>query len=79
MASRGSDLSAPNNHDIFIFTFLHIFRSPAFDFNVGVAMNESYCFTLTSAMFKVDVVSYVTMTTCVVIRFYSSHGSDKGM
>ena len=47
-------LSAPNNHDRFF--FLPTFRSPAFDFNVGVAMNESCCFTLTSAILKVEVV-----------------------
>ena len=32
-------LSASNNHDRFF--FLHTFWSPAFDFNVGVAINES--------------------------------------
>ena len=32
-------LSVPNNHDRFF--FLHTFSSPAFDFNVGVAINES--------------------------------------
>ena len=31
-------LYAPNNHNRFF--FLHTFRSPAFDFNVGVAINE---------------------------------------
>ena len=54
-------LSAPNNHDIFF--FLHAFRSPAFDINVGVAMNESCCFTLTPAILKVDVVCDATMTS----------------
>ena len=63
-------LSTPNNYDRFL--FLCTFRSPAFDFNIVVAMNESCCFTLTSAILKVDVV-------CVVIRFYPSHGSDMGM
>ena len=43
--------------------FLHTFRSPAFDFNVIVAMNESCCFTLTSTTLKVDVVRDVTMTS----------------
>ena len=33
-------LSAPKNHDRFF--FLHTFRSPVFDFNVGVAINESH-------------------------------------
>ena len=53
--------SAPNNHDRFF--FLHTFRSHAFDFNVGVAMNKSCCFTLTYAILKVDVVCDVTMTS----------------
>ena len=53
-------LSAPNNRDRFF--FLQIFRYPAFDLNVGVAMNESYCFTLTSAILKVDVCD-VTVTS----------------
>ena len=46
-------LSAPNNHDGFF--FLHTFCSPAFDFNVGVAINKSLSYTLTSAILKVDV------------------------
>ena len=32
-------LSTPNNHDRFF--LLHTFWSPAFDFNIGVAINES--------------------------------------
>ena len=44
-------LSAPNNHDRFF--FLHTFRSPAFNFNVGVAINESHSHTLTSTILKV--------------------------
>ena len=38
------------------FFFLHTFRPTAYDFNVGVAMNKSYCFTWTSAILKVDVL-----------------------
>ena len=34
-------LSAPNSH--YRYFFLHTFWSPAFDFNVGVAINESCC------------------------------------
>ena len=47
-------LSAPNNHDRFF--FLHTFWSPAFEFNVGSAINESPSYTLTSAILKVDVI-----------------------
>ena len=46
-------LSAPNNHDRFF--FWHIFWSPAFDFNVGVAINKSCSYTLTSAILKVEI------------------------
>ena len=46
-------LSALNNHDRFF--FLHTFRAPAFDFNVGVAVNESRPFTVASAILKIDV------------------------
>ena len=53
-------LSALSNHDRFF--FFHTFRSPAFDFNIGVAMNKSYCITLMSAILKVDVCE-VTMTS----------------
>ena len=54
-------LSAPNTHERFF--FLHIFQSPSFDFNVGVAMNESCCFTLMPTILKVDVICDVTMTS----------------
>ena len=54
-------LSAPNNHDRFF--FLHTFLSPAFDFNVGVAMNEWRSYTLTSAILKVGVLCDVAMTS----------------
>ena len=54
-------LYAPNNHDLFF--FLHTFWSPTFDLNVGVANNKSISYTLTSAMLKVDVVCYITMTS----------------
>ena len=59
---RGSlFLSAPSNHDRFF--FLHTFWTPAFDFNVGVAINESHFYTLTSAILKIDVMYDVTMTS----------------
>ena len=45
-------LSAPNNPDRFF--FLYISWSPAFDFNVGVAINEWRFYTWTSAILKVD-------------------------
>ena len=54
-------LSAPNSHDRVF--FLHTFRAPAFDFNIGVAVNESHSFTLTSAILKIDVVCDVAMTS----------------
>ena len=54
-------LSAPNNQDRFF--FLHTIRAAAFDFNVGVPVNESHSFTLTSAILKIDVVCDVTMTS----------------
>ena len=54
-------LSAPNNHDRFF--FLHTFRSQAFDFNIGVASDKSFSFTLKSAILKVDVVCDVAMTS----------------
>ena len=54
-------LSAPNNHERFF--FLHTFWSPAFDFNVGVAINESCSYTLTSTILKTDVVCDVAMTS----------------
>ena len=54
-------LSVPNNHDRFF--FLHTFRSPAFDFNTGIAVNESNSCMLMSAILKVDVLSNVTMTS----------------
>ena len=66
-----SFLYAPNNHDRFF--FLHTFWSPAFDFNVGVAINESRSNALTSAILIVDVTRTSTpnvlKTTRVVIRF----------
>ena len=54
-------LSAPRDHDIFF--FLHIVLSPAFYFNVGVAINESCSYTLTSAIFKTEFVCDVIMTS----------------
>ena len=52
-------LSAPNNHDRFF--FLHIHWYPAFDFNIGVEINESHSNTLTSAILKVDVLCDIAM------------------
>ena len=49
-----------NNHDKFF--FLHTFWFQAFDFNLGVAIDKSFSFTLTSAILKVDVVCDVAMT-----------------
>ena len=57
-------LSAPNNHDRCF--FLHTFWPQAFDFNGGVAINESHSmhsFMLTSAILKVDIVCDVAMTS----------------
>ena len=48
-------LSAPNNHDRV--SFLHIFGSPAFDFNVGVVINETRSCLLMSAILNFEVVS----------------------
>ena len=50
------------------------FRSPAFDCNEGVAMNESCCFTLTSAILKVDVVCDVAMTSTPNVLTTELHG-----
>ena len=52
-------LSAPSNHDRFF--FLHTFSSPAFDFNVEVAISKSRSYTLASAILKIDVVCDVAM------------------
>ena len=54
-------LSAPNNHDRFF--FFYTFSPPAFDFNVGVTINESHSYRLTSTILKVDVIYDVTMTS----------------
>ena len=54
-------LSASNGHDRFF--FLHTFWSPAFDFNIGVAINESHSYTLTSVILKIDVVCDVAITS----------------
>ena len=56
-------LSAPNSCDRFF--FLHTFWSPAFDLNVGVAINESRSFTLMSAILK-WLMSYATSTPNVL-------------
>ena len=54
-------LSAPNNHDRLF--FLHTVWSLTFDLNVGVAINESRSYALTSIILKVDVVCDVAMTS----------------
>ena len=56
-----SFLSAPNNRDRFI--FLHTFQPLVFNFNVGVALNESCSYTLTSAILKVDVYDVTMQST----------------
>ena len=83
--TRGMYLSAPNNHDRFI--FLHTFWSPGFDFNVAVGTNESRSYMLASAILKIEVVYDIVMMStsnilttelhdllysqCVVIHFLS--------
>ena len=61
-------LSAPNNDRFF---FLHTFWSPAFDFNVGVAIKESGSYMLTPAILQVDstpnIFSYVSSSTISVL------------
>ena len=54
-------LSAPNTYDRFF--FLHTFWSPAFDFNIGVAINEFRSYMLTSTILTVDVACDVAMTS----------------
>ena len=54
-------LSTPNSYDRFF--FLHNVSSPAFDFNVGVAIIESCSYTLMSAILKVDVVCDIAVTS----------------
>ena len=54
-------ISPSNNHDRFF--FLHTFWSPAFDFNVGVPINELHSCKLTSAILKFDIVCDVVMTS----------------
>ena len=66
LASRGCAegwifLSASNNHNRFF--FLPTFWSRTFNFNVGVAINESRSFTWMSAILKVEVICDVTMTS----------------
>ena len=55
-------LSAPSNYDRFF--FLHIFWSPAFDFTIGIGINESRSYTLMSTTFKFDVCD-VAMTSAL--------------
>ena len=67
-------LSAPNSHDRFF--FLHTFLSPAFDFNIGVAINESCSYTLTFTILKVDVTmtstpSVLTTELCDLLYMYN--------
>ena len=47
-------ISALNSHGRLF--FLHIFWSLAFDFNVGVPINESLSYMLTSAILKFEVI-----------------------
>ena len=54
-------LSATNNHDRFF--LLHTFWPPTFDFYLGVTINESCSYTLTSAILTVNVIYDVTMTS----------------
>ena len=54
-------LSAQYTHDRFF--LLYTFLSPAFDFNVGVTINGSRSYTLTSALLKFDVICDVAMTS----------------
>ena len=49
-------LSAPNNHDRFIF-----FWSPMFGFNSGVTISKSRSYMWTSAKLKIDVVCNIAM------------------
>ena len=60
--SRGTDFSICTKQPDTFF-FLHTLWSPAFDFNVGVDINESHSYTLTSAILKVDIVCDVAMTS----------------
>ena len=72
-------LSAPNSYDRFF--ILPTFWSPIFDFNVGIAINESHSYPWTSSILKVMlyvmsqlyVTAYTTnvLTTRIVIRFLS--------
>ena len=45
------------------FFFLHTLCSPAFNFNVGVAINELHSYMLTSPILKGDVVCDIAMTS----------------
>ena len=65
LASQGFEgqifLSTPNNHNRFF--FLHTCWSPAFDFNIGFAINESRSYMLMSAILKVGIVFDAAMTS----------------
>ena len=54
-------LAAPSSHDRFF--FLYTFWSLAFDFTVGVGINESRSYTLTSVILKFEVLCDVAMTS----------------
>ena len=43
--------------------YLYSFWPPAFDFNIGSAINESPPYTLTTAVLKVDFVCDIIMTS----------------
>ena len=53
-------ISAPNNHESSF--FLHTFWSQAFYLNLGVPINESRSYTLTSALLTFDVVCDIAIT-----------------
>ena len=59
-------LSAPNNHDRLF--FVHTVWCPAYDFNGGVAFNESRSNTLTSAILNVGVVCDVSLMLTPNVR-----------
>ena len=64
-------LSISNNHDRFF--CLHTLWFLAFDFNVGVKINKSHSYTLTSAILKVDIISNVAMTSSLNVLTMQLH------
>ena len=59
MPRDGFFLSAPNNHDKFF--FLHTFWSAVFAFAIGVAIDKSCSYMLTSTILKADVISDIAV------------------